>query len=83
MAWTRTGTDSSLNLGLQGSQVIADTTPVIKNFCRIYALTTAVVTLEGDPMTGFTSITLPAGQDIRGPITKVTLTSGSVIAYNS
>lgn len=61
---------------------IAATTPTSGNvFTAIQVITDCVITAVGNP-TGITAVTLLAGTIIYGRYTSITLSSGSVIAYN-
>lgn len=84
MAWQRTDTDSALTLGLSGSNYIADTAAHAANYCRFQALTACVIAgIVGEGMDTFAGAALAAGQEIKGRITSITLTSGTGVAYKS
>jgi hypothetical protein len=72
------------DLGQNGSKVIADTNPNIGGdwFC-IDVLSDAVFTTLTGNMTGVGSTSFPAGTQLFGRFTAITLSSGSVIAYNA
>jgi hypothetical protein len=72
----------------QGFEHISDTAAHTGNFCRIYALATAVIasaSVRGltAGSNAFTSVPLPAGTFIDGQFSSITLASGRVIAYRS
>lgn len=72
----------------QGFEHISDTAPHTGNFCRIYALATAVIasaSVRGltAGSNAFTSVPLPAGAYIDGQFSSITLASGRVIAYRA
>jgi hypothetical protein len=76
------------NLLTQGAEYISDTAAHNGEFCRVYALATAVIasanvrglTAGSNP---FTSVPLPAGTWIDGQFSSITLASGRVIAYRA
>jgi hypothetical protein len=68
-----------------GTRMIANTTAVTGAWCEIVVLTAATfttLTMEGATGT-WTGVAFPVGFIIRGKITAITLTSGSVLAVNA
>ena len=51
-------------------------------WCEIRALTATVVASSTSNISGLSAFSLAAGQTVAGVFTAITLTSGSVIAYN-
>lgn len=51
------------------------------NYISILALEESVITVVGNNIENFTSKTIPAGVNIPGAFTSVTVTSGTVILY--
>lgn len=86
----------SMSVGQLGSLLIADGDPHTGNFGIIYALQATVIAelisstaADGNPLhvnaagSGtWATVPLPAGAAIYGHFTSITLTSGTVIAYN-
>jgi hypothetical protein len=69
--------------GLNGGQVIANTSPVTGDWIEIRVLTDAVFSLLTGNLTDVGSTSFPAGTILNGRFTAITLTSGSVVAYHN
>lgn len=69
--------------GLNGGQIINNTTPVTGDWNEIQVLTTAVFTLLTGNLTNVGSTSFPAGTILKGRFTAITLASGSVIASHN
>ena len=68
----------------QGFELISDTAAHPGAYCRLYALSAAVIStavVRGATGNSFASVPLPAGAWIDGQFSSVTLASGTVIAY--
>ena len=66
------------------SDVFADVAAHVGNWYEIVALTAAVAALVSDEINGnLAAVNIPAGTTLRGHVTSITLTSGSVIAYRN
>jgi hypothetical protein len=69
--------------GRLGSLVIADTAAHVGIFIELVALTAVVFNAATvGNCTGIGGLTLPAGMTIAGKFTSITLTSGTLVAYN-
>lgn len=66
--------------GQTGATVFADTSAHTGTWRRLTVLTTAAVTMILDDVL-LAAITIPAGTDVFGKITSVTLGSGVVVVY--
>ena len=67
-----------------GFEYISDTSAHTGRFCKLYALSNAVIssaTVMNASGNAFTSVPLDAGDEIEGVFTSVTLASGKIIAY--
>tara|TARA_R110000868_G_scaffold851_4_gene6432 strand:- start:3515 stop:3763 length:249 start_codon:yes stop_codon:yes gene_type:complete len=71
----------------QGFEYISDTAAHTGAFCRLYALTAAVLNtatvVRGATGNSFAAVAIPAGGFIDGQFSSVTLTSGTIIAYKA
>ena len=67
--------------GENGFEHIADTNPHTVDADRIFACEATAIATVTNFGTAFTTIALPAGSEIQGHFSSITLTSGSVIAY--
>ncbi len=84
MSWSSNRNMKIAELGHFGSVHESGTTALTGRFYKIHCLTaTTFATLTGN-ITGdaFTGIAHPAGTIIYGDFTAITLTSGSILAYN-
>ena len=76
-----------IGIGKNGGKVISNTaatSPTGANtFAGIYTLTETVINTAPGNITGIAGITIPADRLIEGNFKTITLTSGSIIAYNS
>jgi hypothetical protein len=73
----------TINDGLNGGQVIANTTPVTGNFTEIRVISAAVFTTLTGNLDGVGSTSFPANHILRGRFSAITLASGSVVAYHA
>lgn len=72
------------NIGYRGATFISDTAARTGNWRKIVTITTTVFAVCTDGLRGgntFTGVSIPAGMEILGDITAITLTSGSCMAY--
>ena len=75
------GSSPMVTAGANGSAYLATGT-VTGNWRALYFLTAEPsATLVGSNITGFTTVAISAGAYIYGNITRITLTTGTVIAY--
>ena len=69
-----------LETGQTGALIINDTSAHVGSWRKMTVLVTAAATVILDGVTS-ASMTIPAGVDLRGRITSVTLGSGTVVVY--
>ena len=69
-----------LQSGQTGALIINDTSAHVGNWRKLSVLVTAAVVVILDGVTS-ASITIPAGTDLYGRISSVTLGSGTVVVY--
>jgi len=75
---------TTASTGTAGATYYGDTSAHTGTWSAVQVITTATfTTFTGTGMTGFTGVAFPVGTVIYGDITAITLTSGSVVAYNA
>lgn len=70
-------------LELKGADYFADTNPHSGRWWKFIVITAATFTTMtvGNWNTGITAVAIPAGTELVGYFTTLTLTSGSILAY--
>jgi hypothetical protein len=72
------------NIGYRGATFISDTQAHTGAWRKVVTITATVFAVCTDALRGgntFTGVSIPAGVEILGDMTAITLTSGSCIAY--
>jgi hypothetical protein len=76
-----------IGIGKNGGKVIANTAATTPSnastFAAFYTLVETVIDAAPGNVAGLAGVTIPADRLIEGTFSSLTLTSGSVIAYNS
>ncbi len=76
-----------IGIGKNGGKVITGTSLTVptgaSTFSGFYTLSSTVINAAPGNIEGIAGITVPADRLVEGNFSSITLTSGSVIAYNS